>query len=332
MDCPLIREFERQFFFGDYVSSSQRRCRILQRIDDVARISRWDIDIPERRLRMLEEIKPAYDVFDAYIDEDYPHLKTVGRHGTCYATLEWYGLHLYLMVNGVTVGSVNRYIAADKFDRSIFHAARMSGEFVFFSKRPQIIDEALYDASVAPRYGPLAKPAAMPEAMPVDPPEVISDVIISNVTDPLVSLMTDQIFFGHYASDSVQLKLRALERIDMAAGDAPIDELSDRQALADKLWPLYDTFRAYLLRDLPEVYEEGRNGVVPASIEWHALHLYLVEHGFTADAVAQFIAEDRRNRETFHEMRLVGQYIYYGKCPMKLDPAKYPASVKRYSV
>ena len=314
MHCELYREFSRQFVFGDYVSSSQARCRILQRIDEVAEVSKWNIDMPEKRLAMLSEIKPAYDVFNSYIENCHPHLKTVGRHGTCYGTLEWYGLHLYLMVNGVTVGSVNRYITADKFDRSIFHAARMSGEFIFFSKRPHKIDEEQYRDTVAPRYVLSALSSGI------------------RVADPLVSMMNEQMFFGHYACDTVQMKLRALERIDHIAGDSDIDELPDRQALAGKLRPLYHEFESYLLMDHPDVFEEGRNGVVPASLEWHALHLYLVEHGFTADAVAQYIDEDRRNRYTFLERRLSGEFIYYGKCPIKLDPADYPASVKRYAV
>ncbi len=322
MACPLILEFERQFVFGDYVSSNQRRCRVLERIDQVAKISRWNIDIPENRLRLLAEVKPAYDMFDAYIDECHPHLKTVGRHGTCYATLEWHSLHLYLVVNGVTTEAVARYIAADKFDRLLFHAAKFSGEFIYFSKCPQKINEALYHESVAPRY---ATDCVPPSAMPVAIPN-------NEVADPLVSLIYEQMIFGHYASDTVQMRLRALERIDEIAGDACIDEFPDRLALANKLMPLYHEFESYLLKELPEVFEEGRHGMVPASIEWHSLHLYLVEHGFTADAVAQYIAEDRRDRTTFDENRCSGHHIYYGKCPKKLDPAKYPMSIKRYAV
>jgi len=220
---------------------------------------------------------------------------------------------MYLVINGVNTEAVARYIAADKFDRSLFHAARMTGEYVYFSKCAQKLDESLFLQSRAPRYA--------------DVPLVVAD----DVVDPLLSMMNEQMIFGHYASCPVQMRLRALERIDEIAGDAPIDELPDRQALAGKLRPLYHEFESYLLREHPDVFDEGRNGVVPASIEWHALHLYLVEHGFTADAVAKYISEDRRSRATFHEKRLSGQYIYYGKCPIKLDPANYPASVKRYS-
>lgn len=321
MQCPLFQEYQRQFVCGDYVSSSQVRCKILQRIDQVAEISRWDIDIPENRLRLLAEVKPAYDMFDAYLGECHPHLRTVGRHGTCYATLDWHALHMYLVVNGVTTEAVARYIAADKFDRSLFHAARMTGEYVYFSKCAQRLDESLFLQSRAPRY------ADVPGMKPLPLVVARSD----DVVDPLMSMMNEQMIFGHYASCSVQMRLRALERIDEIAGDAPIDELPDRQALAGMLRPLYHEFESYLLREHPDVFEEGRNGVVPASIEWHALHLYLVEHGFTADAVAKYISEDRRSRATFHEKRLSGQYIYYGKCPIKLDPAKYPSSIKRYS-
>ena len=328
MVCPLFVEFEKQFVFGDYVTGRQGRCRILQRIDEVAAISHWNIDVAENRTRMLLEIKPAYDVFRAYIDECHPHLKTVGRHGTCYATLEWHGLHVYLMVNGVTTEAVARYIAADKLDRSLFHAARMTGEYVYFSKCPQKINETLYLDSAAPRYATEGVPALPPVMLPKAlPPQALPDF-----TDPLMSMMNEQMIFGHYASDIVQMRLRSLERIDEIAGGACIDELPDRLALANKLKPLYHEFDSYLLKELPEVFEEGRHGIVEASIEWHSLHLYLVMHGFTADAVAQYIAEDRRDRTTFHENRCSGHHIYYGKCPKKLDPAKYPMSIKRYAV
>ena len=323
MVCPLFVEFEKQFVFGDYVTGRQGRCRILQRMDEVAAISHWNIDVAENRTRMLLEIKPAYDVFRAYIDERHPHLKTIGRHGTCYATLEWHGLHLYLMVNGVTTEAVARYIAADKLDRSLFHAARMTGEFVYFSKCPQKINETLYLQSAAPRYAAEGVPALPPVMLPQ---------ALSDFADPLMSMMNEQMIFGHYASDTVQMRLRALERIDEIAGDACIDELPDRLALANKLKPLYHEFDSYLLKELPGVFEEGRHGMVPASIEWHSLHQYLVMHGFTADAVAQYIAEDRRDRATFDGNRCSGHHIYYGKCPKKLDPAKYPMSIKRYAV
>ena len=203
----------------------------------------------------------------------------------------------------------------------------MTGEYVYFSKCPQKIHETLYLDSAAPRYATEGVPALPPVMLPKAlPPQALPDF-----ADPLVSMMNEQMIFGHYASCSVQMRLRALERIDEIAGDAPIDELPDRQALAGKLRPLYHEFESYLLREHPDVFEEGRNGVVPASIEWHALHLYLVEHGFLAVAVAKYISQDRRSRATFHEKRLSGQYIYYGKCPIKLDPAKYPSSIKRYS-
>ncbi len=104
------------------------------------------------------------------------------------------------------------------------------------------------------------------------------------------------------------MRLRVLERIDEITWDSCIDEIPDRMALANKL-----------------------NRVVPASVELHALHSYLVENGFSADAVARFIDEDRRDRKTFHEKRYSGQNIYYGKCPLKLDPAKYQKSNKRYA-
>jgi len=332
MVCPLFVEFEKQFVFGDYVTGRQRQCRILQRMDEVAVISQWNIDVAENKMRMLMEIKPAYDVFRAYIDECHPHLKTVGRHGTCYATLEWHSLNMYLVVNGVTTEAVARYIAADKLDRSLFHAARMTGEFVYFSKCPQKINETLYLQSAAPRYATEGVPALPPVMLPPALPPPALQEAIPDFADPLMSMMNEQMIFGHYASDTVQMRLRSLERIDEIAGDACIDELPDRLAFANKLAPLYHEFDSYLLKELPEVFEEGRNGVVIASIEWHSLHQYLVEYGFTADAVAQYIAEDRRDRTKFHENRCSGHHIYYGKCLKKLDPAKYPRSIKRYAV
>ena len=156
--------------------------------------------------------------------------------------------------------------------------------------------------------------------------------MLCDFADPLMSMMKEQMVFGHYASSTVQMRLRSLERIDEIAGDASIDELPNRLALANKLKPLYQEFESYLLKDFPEVFDEGRNGVVPASIEWHGLHLYLVEYGFTADAVAQYITEDRRDRTKFDGDRMSGYKIYYSKWPLELDPAKYPMSIKRYAV
>jgi hypothetical protein len=488
MCCPLIREFKRQFQFGDYLSTNQRRCRVLHRIDEVAKHSCWNIDVPSHRLNILAEVKPAYDLFAAYIDERLPHTKAVGRHGTCLATLEWHGLHQYLAVNGVDTDSVSRYIAADKFDRQIFHASRMSGEFLYFSKHPRSLDESLYAASKAPRYAmdegihysscPLddfesildqcngkgaksttsavnnigtqaaaartvsiqtpsvpmegiqtaaapmvsiqpasvpimegIQPAAAP-MMSIQPPSVpmegiqpasvpmegiqpaaapmvsiqppsvpmegiqsaaatvastqppaatvvsiqptaeptapmvsinprihsaspstTNDTPNNEAQDPLIALIRSQMFFGDYASDPVQENLRALERIDMIAHalKTPVDEPEDRITLAERLKPLYDQFHAYLLNERPDVYEVHRNGVIPASLEWHALHLFLMENGFSAEAVAEFIQDDVRDRKKFEHKRLSGQYIYYSKCPIKLDKSKYPMSVKRYN-
>jgi hypothetical protein len=491
--CPLIEEFKRQFAFGDYVSKNQRRCKILHRIDEVAKNSLWNIDIPRHRLKLLAEIKPAYDLFAAYLDECLPQTKLVGRHGTCEATLEWHGLHNYMVLNGVNKNSIRRYIAADRFDRQIFRAARLSGEFIYFSKHPYRIDESLYEPSKAPRYSlHLYRKASSPSSMecmdaavPTDsmnadtptkttitpaksasvhmldpaqmanvaenaenitadtPTESINkitknddmprqqnaieqptptEISISDpaktkteasaepaggplmgatatdeppmetttidkprmqttatnwpitrgplagatatdgpVTygplfdtqpllntqppfdtqqpqkyythDPLAALIKDQMFFGDYASDPVQEKLRALERIDMVAQalKAPIDEPHDRLALAERLKPIYDQFQAYLHSERPDVFEVQRNGVIPASLEWHGLHLFLMESGFSTENVARYIQEDMRDRKTFEYKRLSGQYIYYSKCPIKLDKVRFPMSVKRYN-
>jgi len=166
MTCPLFQEFERQFVCGDYVTSRQVHCMILHRINEVAERERWEMVIPEIRLRLLPWVKPAYDMFNAYLDECHPHLKVVGRHGTCYATLEWHSLNMYLVVNGVTTEAVSRYIAADKIDRALFHAARMSGEFVYFSKCPHKMDETLPPVMLPQAVAVQeALPLALPEAM-----------------------------------------------------------------------------------------------------------------------------------------------------------------------
>lgn len=327
--CPLMTLISQQIHTGDYIPSSRAHCLKLQRLDEIARKMGCDINCSYQRADLAEHLEPLYGEFAAYIDECHSSAKTILRNGVCYATLEWHGLHQYLMVSGFTSSAVARYIKADKFDREIFHASRMTGEYTYFAKYPGSFDESAYDASVAPRYCYVADKAPVET---VAEPIVVAETPVPEGADPLMSLAFSQMYYDDYASCEKQARGQILKRIDEIAAkvNVPIEEPEQRLALAKDLKPLYAQFEAYLAVAYPLAYQPGRHGRVPASIEWHALHLYLVKNGFCAEAVSRFISKDKLDDDAFSSLRREAYDFYNTRYASKVNVSSYPASTKRY--
>ena len=130
----------------------------------------------------------------------------------------------------------------------------------------------------------------------------------SNTQCPLVQLISAQVGGDDYTQCFDEF--RVFERIDEIAENmgAPIETPEDRSALVEVLTPLYEPFAAYVgPRQL------ARNGRDPTMMDWHALHEFLKEHGFTAASVARFIETDKESKDTFYELRWSGSMLHWGK-------------------
>lgn len=124
-----------------------------------------------------------------------------------------------------------------------------------------------------------------------------SGVDIEPTEDGLLELVATTVFPNDY--EWLDYQAYAERRLDEAhdrmlqdRGYHPLTELSSslaRHIVAEELRPIIGHFMGHLKETKPEVFEEGRNGMVPAADYFHRWHAFLMTNGYTLENSRRFV-------------------------------------------
>ena len=135
--------------------------------------------------------------------------------------------------------------------------------------------------------------------------------------DPLLKLMSIQNGGDHYNNPFIFWLQRideVWEKIKDETQFKQIDTPEQRSEFAIYLDEIYKPFQVYLKNEHPYVYDEARNGRSTFTLEWYALHVYLMKHGVSIQNVKSFIEIDKNDPSFFNSDRYKASNLFFGKC------------------
>ena len=137
--------------------------------------------------------------------------------------------------------------------------------------------------------------------------------------DPLLKIMKTQISGDDYNDpllwwfkriDDILTKLIEQKTINEFT---TIEKPLERAAFAAFINEIYKPFQTYIENEHPKVLNRERNGRYMYTIEWHALHEYLMKNGFTIENVNMFIMIDKQDRTIYQNIRDDALNLYFNK-------------------